>query len=126
MKVSAEIVLNTRKWKHIGISSDSSSTKEKVMKSVLWGRIASSVVIVVLFLYATFAFTQGIVTGSISGVVEDQQGAVISNANVTVTQLSTNRVFKTQTTSAGIISLPAPPTPPYHPPTPASPLRPLH
>src|SRR5579871_4051694 len=114
MKVSAEIVLNTRKWKHIGISSDSSSTKEKVMKSVLWGRISSSVVIVVLFLYATFAFTQGIVTGSISGVVEDQQGAVISNANVTVTQLSTNRVFRTQTTSAGIISLRDLPTGAYN------------
>ena len=70
--------------------------------------------IAVLFFCAMFAFTQGIVTGSISGVVEDQQGAVISNASVTVTQLSTNRVFRTQTTSAGIVSLRDLPTGTYN------------
>ncbi len=84
------------------------------MKSVLCGRTASAVAIAVLFFCATFAFTQGIVTGSISGVVEDQQGAVISNASVTVTQLSTNRVFRTQTTSAGIVSLRDLPTGTYN------------
>jgi len=68
-------------------------------------RIYSAVAIAILLLGATLAFPQGIVTGSISGVVEDQQGAVVPNATVTVTQLTTNRVFRTQTTSAGIISL---------------------
>lgn len=84
------------------------------MTSALCGRIWSAVAIAVLFFSATFAFTQGIVTGSISGVVEDEQGAVIPNASVTVTQLTTDRVFKTQTTSAGIISLRDLPTGPYN------------
>jgi hypothetical protein len=75
------------------------------MKSVFCERICSTVAIAILLFSATFAFSQGIVTGSVSGVVEDQQGAVVPNANVTVIQLATNRVFRTQTTSAGIISL---------------------
>ena len=75
------------------------------MTSVFCGRIYSTAAIAVLLFGATFAFSQGIVTGSISGVVQDQQGAVVPNAAVTVTQLETNRAFRTQTTSAGIISL---------------------
>jgi len=84
------------------------------MKSVFSERICSTVAIAVLLFSATFAFSQGIVTGSISGVVEDQQGAVVPNANVTVIQLATNRVFRTQTTSAGIISLRDLPTGAYN------------
>ena len=84
------------------------------MTSALCSRIWSAVAIAVLVFCATFALTQGIVTGSISGVVEDEQGAVIPNAAVTVTQLTTDRVFKTQTTSAGIISLRDLPSGPYN------------
>src|SRR5580700_11256765 len=90
------------------------SEREKVMKSVFSERICSTVAIAVLLFSATFACSQGIVTGSISGVVEDQQGAVVPNANVTVIQLATNRVFRTQTTSAGIISLRDLPTGAYN------------
>jgi len=72
------------------------------MKSV-GGRIYF--VAIALVFSATFAWAQGIVTGSISGVVQDPQGAVVPNANVTITHVSTNRVFTTQTTSAGIIAL---------------------
>src|SRR5579862_8176316 len=79
--------------------------KEKVMKSVFGGRIAFAVALATLIFGATFALAQGIVTGSISGVVQDPQGAVVPNANVSVTHLTTNRVFKTQSTSAGIVSL---------------------
>src|SRR5690348_8850211 len=75
------------------------------MKSVFRSRLYLVAVLGVVVLAATFATAQGIVTGSISGVVQDPQGAVVPNANVTVTHLSTNRVFHTQTTSAGIIAL---------------------
>jgi hypothetical protein len=75
------------------------------MKSVLGGRITLAIAFATLMFGATFALAQGIVTGSISGVVQDQQGAVVANANVKVTHLTTNRVFTTQTTSAGIVAL---------------------
>ena len=75
------------------------------MKSAFGGRIALAVAFATLFFGATFVLAQGIVTGSISAVVQDPQGAVIANAKVTVTHLSTNRVFTTQTTSTGIIAL---------------------
>src|SRR5688572_11615428 len=41
----------------------------------------------------TLAFGQGIVTGTISGTVVDQQGAVVSGATVTAKDASTNREF---------------------------------
>jgi outer membrane receptor protein involved in Fe transport len=79
--------------------------KEKVMKSAFGGRIIFAVAFAALIFGATFMMAQGIVTGTISGVVQDPQGAVVANATVTVTHVSTNRVFTTQTTSAGIIEL---------------------
>ena len=51
------------------------------------------------------ANAQGIVTGSISGTVQDAQGAVLTGARVTATQLGTNRELTTQTNSAGIFAL---------------------
>ena len=75
------------------------------MKSVFGGRITLAVALATLIFGATFALGQGIVTGSISGVVQDPQGAVVPNANVSVTHLTTNRVFKTQSTSSGIVAL---------------------
>ncbi len=75
------------------------------MKFVLGGKISVLVALAAMVCGATFALAQGIATGSISGVVQDPQGAVVANANVTVTQLSTNRIFRAQTTSAGIVAL---------------------
>jgi len=75
------------------------------MKSVVVGRIYLAVAFAALVFGATFSMAQGIVTGTISGVVQDPQGAVVPNANVTVTHVATNRVFTTQTTSAGIVAL---------------------
>jgi outer membrane receptor protein involved in Fe transport len=54
---------------------------------------------------ATFALAQGIVTGSISGVVQDPQGAVVAGANVTAKHLDTNREFKAKTNSTGVVEL---------------------
>jgi hypothetical protein len=75
------------------------------MKSVFGGRIYFAVALVALLFGATFSIGQGIVTGTITGTVEDSQGAVVPNATVTVTHVATNRVFTTQTNSAGMIAL---------------------
>ena len=75
------------------------------MKSVFGGKLSLAVALVGLIFSATFSLAQGIVTGSISGTVEDAQGAVVPNATVTVTHVATNRVFTTQTNSAGMIAL---------------------
>ncbi len=75
------------------------------MKSIFGGKTLLAVAFAALIFGATFSLAQGIVTGTISGVVQDPQGAVIPNAKVTVMHLATNRVFTTQTTSAGIIAL---------------------
>src|ERR1700722_12706565 len=52
-----------------------------------------------------FALAQGIVTGSISAVVQDPQGAVVAGAKVSAKQLATNREYKTETNSAGLVAL---------------------
>jgi outer membrane receptor protein involved in Fe transport len=56
-------------------------------------------------LSAGSAFGQGIVTGSISGIVQDPQGALVSGAKVTATQLSTNRQYTAESSRAGIFTL---------------------
>jgi hypothetical protein len=75
------------------------------MKSVL--RVASSLalLLIVILSVSSLSVAQGIVTGTITGTVEDSQGAVVGNAKVTATHIETNRVFSTQTSSAGIIQL---------------------
>src|ERR1700736_1730736 len=75
------------------------------MKFIFGGKICLAAALAIPGFGATFALAQGIVTGTISGVGQDPQSAVIPGAGVTVTQLTTNRVFRTQTTSAGIIAL---------------------
>ena len=59
------------------------------------------------------AFGQGIVTGSISGTVQDPQGAIIPGAKVTAKHVATNRDYFTESTSAGLISLRALPSGTY-------------
>jgi hypothetical protein len=54
---------------------------------------------------STLTFAQGIVTGSISAVVQDPQGAVVVGARVSARHLATNREFKTETNSAGLLAL---------------------
>jgi len=56
---------------------------------------------VVLLLPASLAWAQGIVTGSISGTVQDAQGAVINGANVTAVQQGTNIKSVAVTTGNG-------------------------
>jgi outer membrane receptor protein involved in Fe transport len=66
---------------------------------------AMMAIFVVLFT-AALTFGQGIVTGSISGTVFDQQGAMVAGADVHATQMETNRVFNTTSSNGGVIQLP--------------------
>jgi Carboxypeptidase regulatory-like domain/TonB dependent receptor/TonB-dependent Receptor Plug Domain len=68
-------------------------------------RLFSQIVFGTMIFGASFAFGQGVVTGSISGVVEDPQGAVVAGAHVTARHLATNREFKAQTNSTGAVEL---------------------
>jgi Carboxypeptidase regulatory-like domain len=68
---------------------------------------AAAVLLVALtiVLSASLALGQGIVTGSISGVVEDPQGALIPGAKVTATELGTNRQYAGTSTHTGSFTL---------------------
>ena len=68
---------------------------------------------VMLLLTTGLLLGQGIVTGSISGTVLDPQGAVVAGATVRATQVETNRVFNTASTSRGVVELPSLPAGTY-------------
>lgn len=65
-------------------------------------------------LLVTNLCAQGIVTGSITGTVQDPSGAVVQGASVTAMQVETNSVAKTTTNSAGIFQLPGLPVGNYN------------
>jgi outer membrane receptor protein involved in Fe transport len=71
------------------------------------------VVLLVVF-SASFVLSQGIVTGSISGTVEDAQGAVVNGAKVSAKHVATNREFTATTTATGIFNLHALPPGAYN------------
>ena len=73
--------------------------------AILRTRLVSVMVLGLAIFGSTFARAQGIVTGSISGVVQDPQGAVVVGAKVSAKHLATNREFKTETNSAGLVVL---------------------
>lgn len=60
---------------------------------------------VALLVCAPLAIGQGIVTGSISGTVQDSQGAMVAGAKVTATHLATNRQYSATTKQAGSFAL---------------------
>ena len=60
----------------------------------------------ILILGCSLAVGQGIVTGSISGVVQDPQKAVVPNARITAVQSGTNATFATQSNGEGYFFLP--------------------
>ena len=67
-----------------------------------FSRVASSVLLACILVFAaSLAAGQGIVTGSVSGAVQDPQGALISGAAVTATHVDTNRQFHAATNEAG-------------------------
>ena len=58
-----------------------------------------------IVLTAVFAGAQGIVTGSISGTIEDSSGALVSGAKISAKQIATDREYSTESTSTGNVSL---------------------
>src|SRR5947208_3347285 len=59
-----------------------------------------------IMLAATMSFGQGIVTGSMSGAILDQQKAVVPGAKITAKQDGTNVERSTQSNAAGLFSIP--------------------
>jgi hypothetical protein len=72
-----------------------------------WGRFAlvSTAVLAMLFLFLPVAHAQ--ITGTITGTVYDNTGAVIPGANVTATEQGTNSVRTTVSDSAGYFAFPS-------------------
>ncbi|PYY04859.1 MAG: hypothetical protein DMG69_28760 [Acidobacteria bacterium] len=68
-------------------------------------KVGLSMAFLAVLFCGTFAAAQGIVTGSISGTVEDPSGAVVSGAKVSARHLATNREYTTETTASGLVSL---------------------
>src|SRR5438270_6258146 len=68
-------------------------------------KLSALLTLITLLLLASFAFGQGIVTGSVSGTVTDPQGAVVSGAKIMAKHLATNREFTAETTSSGFFTL---------------------
>src|ERR1700693_6229247 len=68
-------------------------------------RFASVLVLGLIVFGSILTIAQGIVTGSISAVVQDPQGAVVVGAKISAKHLATNREFKTETNSAGLVEL---------------------
>src|SRR3954462_4229371 len=68
-------------------------------------RLSGLFLLALLVFVTTVAFGQGIVTGSLSGVVQDQQKAVVSGATVTAKEVATNREFTATTNEVGLFSI---------------------
>jgi hypothetical protein len=58
----------------------------------------------VVLLATILSSGQGITTGSISGTVEDPQGAVVKGAKVTATEMATGQVFNLETNNVGFFA----------------------
>jgi len=68
---------------------------------------------IVFFAGADRAMSQGIVTGSLGGTVQDPTSAVVQGATVTATQVGTNSISKTTTGTNGVFQLPGLPVGTY-------------
>ncbi len=74
-------------------------------KLVVWS-IAAEFLFVLLSSAVRPAFAQSSVAGSINGIITDSSGAVIPNANITVTNTGTQQVVKTTTNASGYYTAP--------------------
>ena len=68
-------------------------------------RIVATTSGALLLLFAQFAHSQGITTGSITGTVQDQQQQVIPNATVTAVENGTNTSFNGRTNAVGAFEI---------------------
>ncbi|MGO9210855.1 MAG: TonB-dependent receptor domain-containing protein [Terriglobales bacterium] len=77
-------------------------------KKIIW------LACLMLVLSTTFAFGQGIVSGSIAGTVTDPQKAVVVGAKVAARNVATNTEFKAVTNDQGYFSIRSIPIGTYH------------
>src|ERR1700678_89359 len=80
----------------------------EIMK-INYSRLLWILIALVLLVYCVRGISQGIVTGSISGSVQDPSSAVIVGASITAIQEGTNATFKTESNSAGSFQIPGMP-----------------
>ena len=71
---------------------------------------AGGIALLMLVIFASIGFGQG-QSGSISGTVYDQSGAVVPNAQVTLTREGTGDIRRVQSNSEGFFSIVALPCP---------------
>jgi Carboxypeptidase regulatory-like domain/TonB dependent receptor len=79
------------------------SAAHAVMRD-LGGEMKTGFVGILVLWIAGLAYAQTS-TGSLTGLVEDQQQSVIAEANIVVTNIQTNAVLRVQTSSAGLYSV---------------------
>src|ERR1700728_566053 len=72
----------------------------------VFGRLSQLSVGLVFSCAAHIGLSQGIVTGSLNGSVQDPSSAVIPNAAITAVQDGTNSAFKTTSSDTGSFLLP--------------------
>lgn len=66
-----------------------------------YGKFVQQLTILMLVLGCALSIHGQVTTGSIRGIVTDPNGAVVSNAQVTITKISNNRSTTTQTSGTG-------------------------
>src|SRR5215468_12122401 len=82
-----------------------SKVSYRQMRMLFESGIRAGMFVAILLAIATIAFGQGITTGTISGTIEDQQGAVIPGAKITVVNTTTNVTSTNVTGQSGAYAL---------------------
>jgi len=79
-----------------------STAETTIRRKELWSAL---VVCVFCLLFASYGFSQGIATGSISGTVTDPTGAIVPGAKVTAQNAATSQMFTGETNDLGFFAL---------------------
>lgn len=81
--------------------------KQEITCRTLWRWSANTIPLLVFALLFTVVSMAQIVTGSLSGTVNDQSGAILAGANITLTDVASKDVRRTVSNSSGYFSFPA-------------------
>src|SRR3954465_9756936 len=76
------------------------------MKHVRWSRLVCAIGFIALLWPAAVARSQGVTTGAITGVIKDDQGAVIPGATVTAVHQPSGSTYEAVTQADGRFTLP--------------------
>src|SRR5450631_3707012 len=75
------------------------------LTNLRWTALATCSVVMILAL-TTAMLGQSVSTSQISGVIQDQTGAIVSNASITLTQTDTGQVHKLTSSATGSYIIP--------------------